>query len=222
MLNVLKVWISFSILFCSFDIYASSTVRINNYNPYYSQIGSGFAFLNKNGNTLIVTNYHVCVANYRRVVSANSEPITNIKYIEITYKNKIYKPTKLYISKYSDICFLKLNNFIPALKIAKTSNSLKRTEELKVLASYSEREITTKYIGNDNKIDNWSKFHRNSKVMLGKPIKGDSGSAVINKSNEVVGVFWGTSNIDEESYFIAIDEVRNIIKSNIFIVQELL
>ena len=58
--------------------------------------------------------------------------------------------------------------------------------------------------------------------MLGKPIKGDSGSAVINKSNEVVGVFWGTSNIDEESYFIAIDEVRNIIKSNIFIVQELL
>jgi hypothetical protein len=173
------------------DIDSRSIVEVKN----ATGKGSGFVIYSNNNISLIATNLHVCSYNYKEVVESKQH--LDFKYGNITVisNNTDYKADVLTVSIYNDLCFLEVYTSIPSLNLSKSFKMTYNEQDyIKSPSTYISGLIT--FIRKDNVSDQWSTWHRNSYVIKGNFEWGQSGSAVVNSSNEVIGVFWGRENFD--------------------------
>lgn len=166
--------------------------------------GTGFIV---DGNK-IVTNAHVCMYDYDSLIAKNIYDIPDDLLIK-TENKVVIKAEKIYIMKTTDICVITTNRVYSSF-IVKYHYKPKLNEvfTIKALKKFFDTDI--KYIGKDDTVDNYTKYHDNSHISKGFAIQGMSGSPVLNKNGLVIGVFWGIKNKGDIVYYISVDELMKI------------
>ena len=172
--------------------------------------GTGYVFKSNEEGSLIVTNYHVCnLKEYLR--SRNDSSNKNI----VSNDDKFFKSKIVAKNGKKDICFLHTDKKIISMPTSK-DDDLYTGQPVNALTMIKSGSITRGvYIGDIVK-DNprLLKKHVDSKIGLGKVIKGDSGSPVIDRKMEVVGVVWGTLSKSNIFFFMPSDMIWEVYKDN--------
>lgn len=186
--------------------------------------GSGFIVKSNYKRSIVATNYHVCIANYHKVVEGNKQPKIP-KHIRIKLKSGDTEYGKIVAYDHTtDLCLVEIKGFYPVLKLARSQEivpgSILRAE---APLPYGRRRVVA--VGPDRTSDKWARNHQNSYVgHTLKPefcVTGMSGSAVTNSSKEVVGIIWGCTVEDPDepltfirrsAYFTRVSSLKKLLK----------
>jgi S1-C subfamily serine protease len=160
--------------------------------------GTGFPIKAKSGNSYILTNYHVCVstANKDGYVFVNNE-----------YKLQFAMPAKiLKLDPLKDLCLLtSVFNFIPI----NFGHEINDKDEI-IIIGHPKTRIVEFSVGKNVGLGLNGKelvIHSNNKVDF-----GSSGSPVYNEYEELIGIVYAKSSLDNSTYYIPISEIYNFIE----------
>ena len=172
--------------------------------------GSGFVIAVGPKTSIIATNYHVCVGNYRSIVFNLAHP----KYlkIKVTLANGDEKMGDVVeTSRYSDLCLVRIEGTYRPLPLSRGLR-LAPGEPLEIAPPQPFKYHSLRYIGPDKSADQWAESHLGSEYAAGSCIEGMSGSAILNRKGKVVGVLWGCSNKIGFTYFVPFSKLKRLLE----------
>lgn len=196
--------VSFILLGCFFyfnkyTIY-DSIVYIESINENYMNKGMGFVYKIQDNVNYIITNYHV-------VSNADELYIYN-------YNNKKTVASVVEYDKYTDIAILKVVGKLDLKEVKIGINDVKKNDSIYYF-NISESAVkagTVLSLSNEISINaDYGNSFYNVISIKGDIESGNSGSPVLTKENEVIGVISLKEEYTDMAFYIPIDYVMNIV-----------
>lgn len=182
--------------------------------------GSGFVVAATHSKSAVVTNAHVCIPNYQEALPNRAALVPALE-ATVTGNSGTSEEVKILadvvaIDLNNDLCLIIAHGYLKPLRISEGSNLLPN-EALVVLSPNPLPKSTAQFIGQDKATDGWAAVHKSSYALLGTNFMfGQSGSAVVNRSGEVVGVFWGKNRFGDEGYMVGLDALKRFLDASLF------
>ena len=161
--------------------------------------GMGFVYKKDNDKTYIITNYHV-------IHDSNKIDIIN------NINNKKAEATLEYFDYYTDIAVLSINKNINLKESKISEDKINKGDKLYFYNNFRLEKCIVKNLNNEITIEaEYGNSYYELVSVKGDIENGNSGSAIIDKNNNVVGLLSIKNNDNGIGYYIPISDVINIV-----------
>lgn len=161
--------------------------------------GMGFVYKKDNDKTYIITNYHVV---------HDSNKIDIINYIN----NKKADATLEYFDYYTDIAVLSINKNINLKEYKRSNDKFEKGDKLYFYNNSNLEDCIVENLNNEITIESeYGNSYYKVVSIKGNIENGNSGSAIIDKNNNVVGLLSIKNNDNGIGYYIPIYDVIDIV-----------
>lgn len=175
--------------------------------------GSGFIIANAQNTSLVITNAHICIQNYDDVVFHWKNPKVFKDLLVLISQEGQKKAKIIAIDLEEDLCLLRIAGNYKPLPLS-SSSELTYNQFLLVASPLPYKRVNSVYQEPDKSTDAYADFHRHSYIIKGSYEFGQSGSAVLDKDGDIIGVFWGIEKKDNRyGYVIGLEALKEFLNA---------